>query len=57
MKIIYIVVKGFSLYGDSNDILYAHKIHLAIYKFWGIVNDDFIILDYILCIELMDYLK
>jgi hypothetical protein len=52
-----VVVKGFSLYGDSNDILYAHKIDLAIYKFWGSVNDDFIILDYILCIELMDYLK
>lgn len=51
MKNIYIVIKGFSLYG-VNGILYAHKIDLAIYKFWGIVNDDFIILDRILDYEL-----
>lgn len=52
MKKVYIVVKAFCLYGDSNDILYAHKIDLAIYKFWGIVNDDFILLDNILGYEL-----
>jgi hypothetical protein len=49
MKIIYIVIKGFSLYDilidlAIYDILYADKIDLAI-------------LHNILCVELMNYLK